>query len=1272
MSSSSSSSEDSDDDEPSAKKKRSDVRGYYHVQPRSKRKSRKFKTSGNVYDVTFTSYEEPFEFTYRLFNDMVTQLYEEANVRDNDKVRISITHPDLEFGIHIPFDNASQISGHTLLNEIEKVSQSNRKFKIHDGQIHVEMTHITMPEGSGTPRRNRHFGSHINIENMAKVKRSIVKIDNAHDSMCLARSIVVGICNVNRTKDPAWEKRWHLIRQSKKYLQEQEARNLLDSVGISHDQPCGVDEYKKIQQFLYPDYVIKIWPQFEKMEMLFEHPPMKEGCKVLHVYYHDGHYDCITSITGFLGCCYFCEHCNYGYKNREGHMCKNICVCYAPTPCPKEGIFECCTCGRTFYSQECFDHHKQKTGKQSKSICELVWKCMNCHRQVEGRKKNHLCPGTKKCKYCKEVVGPDHQCFIPTYQDPEYAKSPEVPFIFFDFECRFDSGEHIPNFCVAQRSCGECMCQFVHDPCKRCEAVEGPREMIFRGDNTLKEFCTWLFQPNHKGTTVIAHNAQGYDAQFILRYILTHGTTKPELIMKGSKIMMMKAHQVRFIDSLSFLNMPLSAFPKTFGLKEMAKGWFPFYANTHEYQHYKGGYLPVHFYRPDSMKPAQREAFLSWYNERVSRKDVFDFKVEMEKYCKSDVDILRRGCGEFRKELLQSDQIDPFIEATTLAQVCNKAWRKNSMPPQSLAVISDAGYPNKTRYSMKAIRWIQATSIKEGKTIQHALNGGEVKMGPYYLDGYEEDTNTAYEFMGCWSHGCIKCYRDRDKVHAYSLRTMEELYNSTLIRVKELREQGITVVQMWECDFDQKCKTDPEYRDLVDQFYPYQDPIEPRDALFGGRTNAIRLYHEVDENTDQEIKYADVCSLYPFVNKYRDYPVGHPEILSQEQIDKNIGKYRGLIKCRVLPPQDLWLPVLPIHCNKKMVFALCRSCAEEECQQCNHSLYKRCLTGTWTSVELAKAIDLGYKVLDVYHVWHWNTWSSDVYRKYIDKYLKLKQEASGYPDHVHTDEDKKRFKQGYFAAEGIWLENVEKNPGKRAFAKTMLNCLWGKNAQNNVQSKSEYVDALKRFYDLLSDPCIIMQFAEFFDHDNFMLVNYKDEMEKAHPHSSSNPVVASFVTAYARLELYNQLEQLGDRILYFDTDSCMYIYDKNKYNIPIEDSRLGKWTDEVPNGRIVKFVALGPKNYGYEYIEKGERHQTCKVKGITLDYKASQIVNFKSMVDCVRDRENYSSVVEYESRIRRHKDRRVTSETQTKTFRSVYTKRVLVDGYKTIPYGYKA
>jgi len=58
------------------------------------------------------------------------------------------------------------------------------------------------------------------------------------------------------------------------------------------------------------------------------------------------------------------------------------------------------------------------------------------------------------------------------------------------------------------------------------------------------------------------------------------------------------------------------------------------------------------------------------------------------------------------------------------------------------------------------------------------------------------------------------------------------------------------------------------------------------------------------------------------------------------------------------------------------------------------------------------------------------------------------------------------------------------------------------------------------------------------------------------------------------------------------------------------------------------------------------------------------------MVECVRDRDNFSKVVAYDSRIKRHRDLRVTSDNQTKTFRSVYTKRVVVEEYKTIPFGY--
>ena len=38
--------------------------------------------------------------------------------------------------------------------------------------------------------------------------------------------------------------------------------------------------------------------------------------------------------------------------------------------------------------------------------------------------------------------------------------------------------------------------------------------------------------------------------------------------------------------------------------------------------------------------------------------------------------------------------------------------------------------------------------------IQHVRNGGEKSVnGRYLLDGYCEETHTAYEFQGCFWHG---------------------------------------------------------------------------------------------------------------------------------------------------------------------------------------------------------------------------------------------------------------------------------------------------------------------------------------------------------------------------------------------------------------------------------------------------------------------------------------------------------------------------------------
>ena len=85
--------------------------------------------------------------------------------------------------------------------------------------------------------------------------------------------------------------------------------------------------------------------------------------------------------------------------------------------------------------------------------------------------------------------------------------------------------------------------------------------------------------------------------------------------------------------------------------------------------------------------------------------------------------------------------------------------------------------------------------------------------------------------------------------------------------------------------------------------------------LFGGRTNACKLFAKVDNNSDDQILYYDVCSLYPWVMKYCAYPLGHPNIILKDF--KDVNDYFGLIKCKVLPPRQLYHPVLPVSVDKK-------------------------------------------------------------------------------------------------------------------------------------------------------------------------------------------------------------------------------------------------------------------------------------------------------------------------------------------------------------------
>ena len=194
-------------------------------------------------------------------------------------------------------------------------------------------------------------------------------------------------------------------------------------------------------------------------------------------------------------------------------------------------------------------------------------------------------------------------------------------------------------------------------------------------------------------------------------------------------------------------------------------------------------------------------------------------------------------------------------------------------------------------------------------------------------------------------------------------------------------------------------------------------------------------------------------SLYPSVNKYAKYPVGHPIIIKSDFED--ISNYFGVVKVKVLPDKCLFHPVLPYISNGKFKFPLYQKSADNENQNdCTCTDEERAIVGTWCTPEVELARSKGYQILKIYEVYHFEefkmynrfTGKGSLFDAYVNLFLKFKQEASGFHEECQTDEEKMGYIVDYAKHEGIHLDydNIKKNPGLRSLAKICLNSFWGK------------------------------------------------------------------------------------------------------------------------------------------------------------------------------------------------------------------------------------
>jgi predicted GIY-YIG superfamily endonuclease len=984
-------------------------------------------------------------------------------------------------------------------------------------------------------------------------------------------------------------------------------KKISDTLTRTREKQCRIQIFDKDMQVIWSDRTEEDRENFPKIDEWFFLLQMPQENNTVH-------YQPIKSVHSlFAGTKdrYYCPECRMAFQKK--HKCVRGCrICnhselhYSET-FDKRNWQRCESCHRSFAGKECFEEHKKT------DACNEIWKCLGCTNKflyppaVNGvTQTDHRCSHVF-CSNCKKWGRKVHSCYVKKL-DHDPSKNTEK-YLFADFECTQELEKVLPN--------GKSVYKHVVNFASTCDydGVKWPNH------RNIDEWLDYLLRDKWKGYTIMFHNGRGYDFQFIIEAASKRKLNMDPIVKNGSKIMtfhlsLTKGKSVkngfRFVDSLNFLAMSLSSFTKTFGL-ETIKGFFPHLFNTQANQNYEGCIPDLQYFSIESMPPAKAAELTKWHSGLKNSNYVWNFQKEMGRYCSADVKLMWQGCKAFREIVMQ-------LTANSLAAPRDEDGNPIQVdknlgidPFQCSTIASCAMKIFRTQHMPE--NTIAALDKETHNKIRAAMAGGRTGCSKVYWKA--ENTSDKPELA-----------------HSDSDDEDEE-----------------------DCSADPMSELAHDDGDDEDEKDCSAESMERDDISFGSDEKRASL---LCYDTKSKAHYIDFTSLYPYINKYGLYPVGHPESLLQEPCtDKEeisallsnpgLGIWKVDIKC----PQKLYHPLLHEKQDGKLMFTL-RQKTEEN----------------YTNLELQKAVELGYTVTKVHEILHWEKTTTGIFASYINTFLKLKQEASGWPATCKTLEEKQAYIDEYLREEGVKLDanNISnsKNAGIYSVAKIFLNSLWGKFGQKLDEEYTETkiinagVTGNKAWYSAKQSKSIVD--FDPLNTDSALLTTKKKKTTGTI--GDKNMALAVFTTAQARLKLYNDfLEPLGDRVLYYDTDSVIYVTYPGQTNIPL-GRFLGQPTNELGpdyeydhTNYINEMFSGGPKNYGYK---TSKAKVTFKCKGLNMNRSDVQKqLSYEKAKRIVLGRE--SNVTVQFSAIQRHGKFEVDTRVVKKEYRATVTKRRVLE-----------
>jgi len=1237
----------------------------------------KARTAQDIYlDTHHWTPSECVDLAHRSVEKLLTDCFRElqtAGVSDDAIVHIYLSADGMD---DFTFNHAGEESvrfGYlktlgavdNMVDGFSRIIQSGKEVILNDKTTVQIMVYEPPTIGGAT-----YYQVSYDVPTFIKKSSAIVQIVNPKDKMCMARAIVVGMYYTDSTKTKT-EKR--MIRNPKKQLQAKEALDLCLRAGVDPTERCTTNEMEKFASVLNVN--IHIWTIQHGIDEFVAHSAPKKGQPHIYLMHSKDHYDCITNIDTVLR----------SYRNMKRWFCEECCSIVAGHR--KGSNKHQCNKSKTT-SLHCIDGEYTKYRPSSVEVVELPTE----DGYMERAKPKDKIDSSKVLYFDLE-----------TYPRP-YDKITGEPVLEFPMDLTVEETKGTQPY------------PFV-EPCKH-ELYDYKQEMVWcevqSGDGEIEEtfqkieeFLEFLQHPDREGCFLIAHYGSGFDFHFLYEAmfgedkIVQGRLTAP--IMDGQKIK--KGYfwnNITLLDSYSFFTAPLASFPGAFGLEEgLMKGDFPF-----KFIHpgrakkwdkdgnliqrgYEGPYPDIQYYSPDEKNDEKRAELIAWHTQMVEQGVEFDYHEEMKKYCHSDVTILRLGFEKFRDIFTNMKTaegmaigIDPLNYLSAPGLAYDGIWKSYFMPEHKICYQPRKNHCNASKVG---VLWLNYEMEKRHCFIRHALNHpeGEYRVSlpgnsEVSVDGYCEATNTIFQFHGCYWHSHPKCY-EGDEPHPQKLvkvmkngkwetiRIQHGQNHANTLKMNELlKKAGYTVVTMWECDWlklQKSMKNKKSAWKNLEMGLERKLPIEVRDAYFGGRTNAYHLYKKCEPG--DRIEYLDITSMYPYcMSREFTYPIHRPEILRPDDPEHqpvSVEELFGFMKCKVVPPNDLFHPVLPQK-NKdgKVTFPLVP------------------MVGTWASVELQKAVSMGYEIAEVYEQYH-------------------------YPDECRSNLLFEDFIQTFYAMKAD--AKAKKNKAMEKAAKLVINSFYGKFGFNisNCATK-KIITSGQELWESVAGKYSKVDVDIINKKVSVATLKNKDEYTE---HKSSNVAIAAFVTAYARLELYKAMDKLGENCLYSDTDSVIAFVPRGT-ECPIElspPSQLGGWTSELEPVYVhpetqemqlgkkfegvpaveyddfyTEFVSAGPKTYALR--SKSGLQDVCKSKGFTLHHNNKKIFNFDSLKEQVLARamgEDKAKLVMHqgEDMMRRDKFRMLVKPNAGKRLNMVYDKRGIMKPKRvehdvvTLPLGHK-